>query len=119
MSKEKNQNKSLTNYEEQNRQLVNALYAQKLVKPTCSDCEDYFSAMVSILTKRGFEQESFERELRKCEEKMKKCLEDSANPYFCGLCIIVRRLGYLHRLMLRRPEARITIHGLIICTVMT
>lgn len=25
MSKEKNQNKSLTNYEEQNRQLVNAL----------------------------------------------------------------------------------------------
>ena len=44
MSKEKNQNKSLTNYEEQNRQLVNALYAQKLVKPTCNDCEDYFSA---------------------------------------------------------------------------
>ena len=99
MSKEKNQNKSLTNYEEQNRQLVNALYAQKLVKPTCSDCEDYFSAMVSILTKRGFEQESFERELR--------------------LCIRVGRLGDLHRLMLRRPEARITIHGLIICTVMT
>lgn len=85
MSKEKNQNKSLTNYEEQNQQLVNALYAQKLVKPTCSDCEDYFSAMVSILTKRGFEQESFERELRKCEEKMKKCLEDSANPYFLWL----------------------------------
>ena len=28
MSKEKNQNKSLTNYEEQNRQLVNALYAK-------------------------------------------------------------------------------------------
>lgn len=85
MSKEKNQNKSLTNYEEQNRQLVNALYAQKLVKPTCSDCEDYFSAMVSILTKRGFEQESFERELRKCEEKIKKCLEDSGNPYFLWL----------------------------------
>lgn len=85
MSKEKSQNKSLTNYEEQNRQLVNALYEQKLVKPTCSDCEDYFSAMVSILTKRGFEQESFERELRKCEEKMKKCLEDSANQYFLWL----------------------------------
>lgn len=82
MSKEKKQNKSLTNYEEQNRQLVNALYEQKLVKPTCSDCEDCFSAMAAILTKRGFEQEAFERELHKYDEKMK---ESSANPYFLWL----------------------------------
>lgn len=58
MSKNKNQNKNQTSYEEQNRQLVDALYEQKLVKPTCSDCDDYFGAMVSILAKRGFEQES-------------------------------------------------------------
>lgn len=38
MSKNKNQNKNQTSYEEQNRQLVDALYEQKLVKPTCSDC---------------------------------------------------------------------------------
>lgn len=75
MSKNKNQNKNQTSYEEQNRQLVDALYEQKLVKPTCSDCDDYFGAMVSILAKRGFEQESFERELHKCEGKMKKSLE--------------------------------------------
>lgn len=55
MSKNKNQNKNQTSYEEQNRQLVDALYEQKLVKPTCSDCDDYFGAMVSILAKRGFE----------------------------------------------------------------
>lgn len=85
MSKEKKQNKSLTNYEEQNRQLVNALYEQKLVKPTCSDCKDYRSAMAAILTKRGFEQEAFERELHKYDEKMKESLEDSANPYFLWL----------------------------------
>lgn len=42
MSKNKNQNKNQTSYEEQNRQLVDALYEQKLVKPTCSDCDDYF-----------------------------------------------------------------------------
>lgn len=36
MSKNKNQNKNQTSYEEQNRQLVDALYEQKLVKPTCS-----------------------------------------------------------------------------------
>ena len=83
MSKEKNQNKGLTNYEEQNRQLVNALYEQKLVKPTCSDCEDYFSAMAAILTKRGFEQEAFERELHKYDEKMKE--SHSANQYFLWL----------------------------------
>ena len=83
MSKEKNQNKSLTNYEEQNRQLVNALYEQKLVNPTCSDCEDYFSAMAAIMTKRGFEQEAFERELHKYDEKMKE--SHSANPYFLWL----------------------------------
>lgn len=53
MSKSKNQNKNQTSYEEQNRQLVDALYEQKLVKPTCSDCDDYFGAMVSILAKRG------------------------------------------------------------------
>lgn len=46
MSKNKNQNKNQTSYEEQNRQLVDALYEQKLVKPTCSDCDDYFGAMV-------------------------------------------------------------------------
>ena len=63
MSKSKNQNKNQTSYEEQNRQLVDALYEQKLVKPTCSDCDDYFGAMVSILAKRGFEQEAFERGL--------------------------------------------------------
>lgn len=68
-----------------NRQLVDALYEQKLVKPTCSDCDDYFGAMVSILAKRGFEQEAFERELHKCEGKMKKSLEDSGNPYFLWL----------------------------------
>ena len=85
MSKEKSQNKSLTNYEEQIRQLVNALYEQKLVKPTCSDCKDYRSAMAAILTKRGFEQEAFERELHKYDEKMKESLEDSANPYFLWL----------------------------------
>ena len=33
MSKNKNQNKNQTSYEEQNRQLVDALYEQKLVKP--------------------------------------------------------------------------------------
>ena len=123
MSKNKNQNKNQaknqTNLEERNRQLVNALYEQKLVKPTCSDCENYYSVLAEILVKRGFEQEGFDRELHKCEEKMKKCFEDSANPYSCGLCIIVRRVGCLRRLMLRRPEARITIHGLITCTVMT
>ena len=31
MSKNKNQNKNQTSYEEQNRQLVDALYEQKLV----------------------------------------------------------------------------------------
>lgn len=85
MSKNKNQNKNQTSYEEQNRQLVDALYEQKLVKPTCSDCDDYFGAMVSILAKRGFEQEAFERELHKCEGKMKKSLENSGNPYFLWL----------------------------------
>lgn len=79
MSKNKNQNKNQTSYEEQNRQLVDALYEQKLVKPTCSDCDDYFGAMVSILAKRGFEQESFERELTVNEKVEKvaypKCLE--------------------------------------------
>lgn len=115
MSKNKNQNKNQTSYEEQNRQLVDALYEQKLVKPTCSDCDDYFGAMVSILAKRGFEQEAFERELHKCEGKMKKSLEDSGNPYFLWLV----HNCYLRRLMLQRPEARITIHGLTICTVMT
>lgn len=85
MSKEKSQNKSLTNYEEQNRQLVNALYEQKLIKLTCSDCKDYRSAMAAILTKRGFEQEAFKRELHKYDEKMKESLEDSANPYFLWL----------------------------------
>lgn len=88
MSKNKTQNKNQTSYEEQNRQLVDALYEQKLVKPTCSDCDDYFGAMVSILAKRGFEQEAFERELHKCEGKMKKSLEDSGNPYVhnCQAC---------------------------------
>lgn len=119
MSKNKNQNKNQTSYEEQNRQLVDALYEQKLVKPTCSDCDDYFGAMVSILAKRGFEQEAFERELHKCEGKMKKALRIVATHISCGLCIIVRRVGYLRRLMLQRLEARITIHGLTICTVMT
>lgn len=89
MSKNKNQNKNQaknqTNLEERNRQLVNALYEQKLVKPTCSDCENYYSVLAEILVKRGFEQEGFDRELHKCEEKMKKCLEDSANPYFLWL----------------------------------
>lgn len=95
MSKNKNQNKNQTSYEEQNRQLVDALYEQKLVKPTCSDCDDYFGAMVSILAKRGFEQEAFERELHKCEGKMKKSLEDSGNPYFlwlvhnCQACLAI------------------------------
>lgn len=41
--------------------------------------------MAAILTKRGFEQEAFERELHKYDEKMKESLEDSANPYFLWL----------------------------------
>lgn len=52
MSKNKNQNKNQaknqTNLEERNRQLVNALYEQKLVKPTCSDCENYYSVLAEI-----------------------------------------------------------------------
>ena len=80
MSKNKNQNKNQTSYAEQNRQLVDALYEQKLVKPTCSDCDDYFGAMVSILAKRGFEQESFERGLHEREGKVKKRPPDSGTP---------------------------------------